>query len=113
MTEAQKRALMKYKTEKVERLGVDIPKGKRAVYIKKAKELGISLAQLVQVGVEEFSRTHTGEFSFEPASPSKTWEAALLVENFQKLPKPLRVHVSEIVRALANGVESAQEDAET
>lgn len=110
LTEARKASIYKYKAEKIDRLGVDIPKGKRAAYREVANELGMSMSQLVQAAVEEFAKTHAGGFSFKPISPAENWEDILLIEDFHKLPKTLRMYVAGIVSALVNGVGNEKED---
>ena len=98
MSTARRLANEKYLKEKCDRIGVDIPKGKRDAYKLVAAELGISLASLVQVGVEEYARTHAGEKFSVPADvtaksvPEKKLTASerRLVETFGRLPKETR-----------------------
>lgn len=97
MSTARRLANEKYLKEKCDRIGVDIPKGKRDAYKLVAAELGISLASLVQVGIEEYARTHAGEKFSVPAKeaasvPEKKLTASerRLVEAFARLPEKTR-----------------------
>ena len=44
-----------------DRLVIEIPKGKKDDYRQIAGEFGISLARLIQLGVEEYAKNHAGE----------------------------------------------------
>lgn len=84
---AQQLAKDKYRKEKRDQMTVEVPKGKREVYKLIAAELGISLAQLIQVAVESYGRNHAGGIQL-PAAEQKSLSPSdekLLVE-FSKLP---------------------------
>ncbi len=94
---AKRISIATYQQEKCDRITADIPKGKRDAYKRIAAELDISLASLIQVGVEEYARTHAGEKFSVPAKeaasvPEKKLTASerRLVEAFARLPEKTR-----------------------
>ena len=94
---AKRISIATYQQEKCDRITADIPKGKRDAYKRIAAELDISLASLIQVGVEEYARTHAGEKFSVPVTgtasvPEKKLTASerRLVETFGRLPKETR-----------------------
>lgn len=93
ISESQKLSIAKYRQEKRDRLSTDIPKGKRAEYNAAAGHLGISLALLVQNGVEEYIRNHAGE-EFMPTTQDKqprlSEDERALLEAFSHMPEDAR-----------------------
>ena len=57
-TQAQNRAVQRYKDKVYDRLAVSIKKGKRDEWKKAAADLGLSLAGLVVAGVDEYIERH-------------------------------------------------------
>lgn len=100
-TQAQRLAVAKFRSEKCDRIAADVPKGKREVYRTAAKELQISLASLIQNGVEEYIQNHAGEVvAVKPENQLSAADKKLL-ENFNSLSpkrqKVLRDIISELV----------------
>lgn len=114
MSAARRLANEKYLKEKCDRIGVDVPKGKRDAYKLIAAELDISLASLIQVGVEEYARTHAGEKFVVPAEvtaksvPEKKLTAAerKLVETFARLPEKTRAKFTGLLENVADLIDS-------
>lgn len=76
-----------YKNLNYDRLAIWVKKGSRDNYKKSAAELGISLAALVQSGVEEYISNHAGEVmtpqpKLEPLSAADKQ----LIDEFARLP---------------------------
>ena len=100
ISESQKLSIAKYRQEKRDRLSTDIPKGKRAEYNAAAGHLGISLALLVQNGVEEYIANHAGE-EFKPTtSAPMTAEERKLIDDFNALPDDVRKSISKLIRQI-------------
>lgn len=102
ITESQKISIAKYRQEKRDRLSTDIPKGKRAEYNAAAKGLGISLALLIQYGVEEFISNHAGE-EFKPATVDTQALSPTqknLVEEFNRLPDDVQKTLLKLVKQI-------------
>lgn len=57
-TDAQNRAVQRYKEKNYDRLAIAIKKGKRDEWKTAAADLGLSLAGLVVAGVEEYISRH-------------------------------------------------------
>ena len=78
-----------YRAKAYDVISTSVKKGKRDEYNAAAKELKISLAQLIQNGVEEYIARHIGE-NFTPdtlnAEQKLTTEQKRLVEEFSQLP---------------------------
>ena len=103
-----------YHAKSYDRLVVDIPKGKRDAYKLIAAELDISLASLIQVGVEEYARAHAGEKFSVPVTdtttkpvPEKKLTAAerRLVETFGRLPEKTRAKFAGLLENVADLVD--------
>lgn len=62
---AQKLAVMKYRDKTYERIVLDVRKGKRDYYKEEAAKRGLSLAMLIQKGVEEYIENHQPEQAAE------------------------------------------------
>lgn len=58
VSKAQILANLKYRAKTYDRISIDVKKGKREEYKQAAKERGISLALIIQKGVEEYIRNH-------------------------------------------------------
>ena len=110
---AKRISIATYQQEKCDRITADIPKGKRDAYKRIAAELDISLASLIQVGVEEYARTHAGEKFSVPADvatksvPEKKLTASerRLVETFGRLPKETRAKFAGLLENVADLVD--------
>ncbi|MBQ3442218.1 MAG: hypothetical protein IJG33_03120 [Selenomonadaceae bacterium] len=76
-----------YKNINYDRLAIWVKKGSRDSYKQSAAELGISLAMLVQSGVEEYISNHAGEV-MTPQPKHEPLSAAdkQLVDEFNQLP---------------------------
>ena len=103
----------KFLKEKCDRITADVPKGKRDAYKQIAAELNISLASLIQVGVEEYARAHAGEdFSeanqltatststIEKPGETLSREEKKLLEDFRQMPANLQKHVRGLIQAI-------------
>lgn len=93
-----------YKNLYYDRLAIWVKKGVRDEYKQAAAELGISLAGLVQNGVEEFIERHGGEVIARPASlkEEQTLTAAdkRLVEEFNQLPDEVKSTVRKLIQQI-------------
>lgn len=109
ITESQKESIARYRAEKRDRLSTDIPKGKRDVYNAAAKELKLSLAQLIQNGVEEYIKNHGGEVVV-PAARQETEtisaEERRLIQSFANLPDNMKPTLRKLIDQLAQSSSS-------
>ena len=110
-------SIAKYQQEKCDRLTVDVPKGKRAAYHLIAKELGVSLAMLIQNSVEEHARNYAGENLSVPADASKsepekklTASERRLVETFARLPEKTRAKFAGLLENVADLADTKTDD---
>ena len=94
-----------YKENNYDRMAIWVKKGRRENYKQSAAELGLSLATLVQKGVEEFIANHAGE-EFPPrrlpeSPPEKfTPEQRRLVEEFNQLPAETQKALVKLMRTI-------------
>ncbi len=58
VSKAQILANLRYRAKTYDRVSIDVKKGKREEWKKAAKERGISLALIIQKGVEEYILNH-------------------------------------------------------
>ena len=100
-SEAVKRAKDKYRREKCDQLTLLVPKGKRAAYRLVADELGVSLAQLVQISVEEFARNHEAGLPCEMKRRPLTGREKVLLERFACLPERAQKNFIQLMGSLA------------
>lgn len=113
VSRAKRISIAAYQQEKCDRLTADVPKGKREVYKRIAAELNLSLASLIQVGVEEYARTHAGEDFSEANQLTATSTSAVekpgetlsreekkLLEDFRQMPANLQKHVRGLIQAI-------------
>ena len=86
-----------------DRLTVNLPEGKRDVYISAAHEFGISVSGLVQLGVEEFIANHADEESARKVKACEKLSAQerRLLKAFDALPKESRSIVLRLVEDFA------------
>lgn len=96
-----------YKEKFYDRLAIWVKKGVRDEYKAEAAKLGISLAALVQAGVEEYIENHGGEMVRLPAPsppdlPSR--EERALLAAFAKCPDNFKPTVRRLINQLA-GIE--------
>lgn len=114
VSKAKRISIATYQQEKCDRITADIPKGKRDAYKLIAAELDISLASLIQVGVEEYARAHAGENFSVPVTdttaksvPEKKLTAAerRLVETFARLPEKTRAKFAGLLENVADLVD--------
>ena len=113
VSRAKRISIATYQQEKCDRLTADVPKGKRDAYKQIAAELNISLASLIQIGVEEYARTHAGEKISVPGDvtaksvPEKKLTAAerRLVETFARLPEKTRAKFAGLLENVADLVD--------
>lgn len=114
ISESQKLSIAKYRQEKRDRLSTDIPKGKRAEYNAAAGHLGISLALLVQNGVEEYIRNHAGE-EFKPTTtqdkqPRLSANEQELLEIFSRLPDDAQKGFIKSCKAINQLIDTALDE---
>ena len=112
ISDAQRLAVKIYRSEKRDQISFDVPKGKREVYKRIAAKLGLSLAQLIQDSVEDFSRAHAGEdraanqltatsmSTDEKPGETLSREEKKLLEDFRQMPANLQKHVRGLIRAI-------------
>ena len=112
ISDAQRLAVKIYRSEKRDQISFDVPKGKREVYKRIAAKLGLSLAQLIQDSVEDFSRAHAGEdraanqlaatstSTIEKPGETLSREEKKLLEDFRQMPANLQKHVRGLIRAI-------------
>ena len=101
VSQAQKIAVKKYRDKTYDTIGFDVPKGKRDEYKTKAKKLGLSLAKLIQYGIEEFIQNHVEEFIQKPEVEKLTTEESRLLKAFAKLPKNAQTNLIKTLEALS------------
>ena len=101
VSEAQKRATDKYRKAKRDRILVEVPKGKKTAYRLAANELGVSLAQLVQISVEEFARNHEAGLPCEMKRRPLTGREKVLLERFACLPERAQKNFIQLMGSLA------------
>ena len=89
-----------YKNMNYDRLAIWVKKGSRDDYKKSAAELGLSLAMLVQNGVEEYIKNHAGEMPLSTPKPELTSEQKRLVEEFNQLPLNAQKHFLQAFKAI-------------
>lgn len=118
VSRAKRISIATYQQEKCDRLTADVPKGKRDAYKQIAAELNISLASLIQIGVEEYARTHAGEKISVPvtdvtakSAPEKKLTAAerRLVETFARLPEKTRAKFAGLLENVADLVDNTDD----
>lgn len=93
-----------YRAKAYDVISTSVKKGKRDEYNAAAKKLKLSLAQLIQNGVEEYIRNHAGEVVV-PA----TWQEAetisaeerRLIQAFANLPDNVKPTIKKLVEQLA------------
>ena len=112
VSRAKRISIAAYQQEKCDRLIADVPKGKREVYKRIAAELNLSLASLIQVGVEEYARAHAGEdwtanqltatsmSTDEKPGETLSREEKKLLEDFRQMPANLQKHVRGLIQAI-------------
>ena len=100
---------MIFRAKENDRLVVDVPKGKRDVYVSAAHEFGISISGLIQLGVEEFIATHADNESVKKvkAHEKLSSQERRLVKAFETLPKESRSIVLRLVEDFALKVSAA------
>ena len=89
VSKAQQMAKDKYRQEKRDQITAEVPKGKRDAYKLAAREFGISLALLIQSGVEEYIQNHAGEdFSRKITPPAEKISSAdkKIIDTVNSLP---------------------------
>ena len=86
-----------------DRLTVNLPEGKRDVYVSAAHEFGISVSGLVQLGVEEFIATHSDTESVKKVKATEKLSAQerRLLKAFEALPKESRALIVKLVEDFA------------
>lgn len=91
-----------YKEINYDRLAIWVKKGARDEYKAGATELGISLAALVQRGVEEYISNHAGA-EFVPTTPAETLtaEEKRTLERLNSLPKSTRAKFTALLAEVA------------
>ena len=92
-----------YKNLYYDRLAIWVKKGVRDEYKQAAAELGISLAGLVQNGVEEFIERHGGEVIARPSSSKEERLSSAdkrLVEEFNQLPDEVKSTVRKLIQQI-------------
>ena len=93
-----------YKEINYDRLAIWVKKGARDEYKAGATELGISLAALVQRGVEEYISNHAGgKFvpTPTPAAETLTADEKRLLAAFAKCPDNMRPTLKKLVEQVA------------
>ena len=105
ISRAQNLAVLKYRAKVYDRVSIDVPKGKRDAYNLAAKELKLSLAMLIQNGVEEFIKNHAGEKVTLDVKPENQLSAAdkKLIEAFGKCPEHVKPTLKKLIEQLAKG----------
>ena len=93
-----------YKNLNYDRLAIWIKKGARDNYKQSAAKLGVSLAMLVQNGVEEYIRNHVGEVAV-PAARQETEtisaEERRLIQAFGNCPDNMKPTLRKLIEQLA------------
>lgn len=119
VSNAKRISIANYQQEKCDRITADIPKGKRAAYKQIAAELNLSLALLIQHGVEEYAQNHAGEnfasmmknFATKSATESTpekklTAKERQLVETFARLPEKTQAKFTGLLENVAGLVDA-------
>ena len=90
-----------YKNINYDRLAIWVKKGSRDSYKKSAAEFGISLAMLVQNGIEEFIKNHAGEkFPLEVKPETISATDRRLLDEFNQLPADAQKSLMKFLRAI-------------
>lgn len=98
-----------YKNLNYDRLAIWIKKGRREEYKTNAAEFGLSLASLIQAGVEEYIQNHGGEVTPAPVVEVKLpADQRRLVEEFNQLPPDARRQLVKFLQALNAGNNDAK-----
>lgn len=61
ISKSQLLATARYHDKNYDRISIDLKKGKRDFYKREAEKRGLSLAMLIQTGVEEYIKNHQPE----------------------------------------------------
>lgn len=93
----------KNREEVCERISLDVPLGKRAVYKEAAKQFKVSLVNLIQISVEEFIANHSGEDIKDKLVQHErlTPRDKLLFDRFKELPPYAQRSVVKFVDNMA------------
>ena len=93
-----------YKNLNYDRLAIWIKKGARDNYKQSAAKLGVSLAMLVQNGVEEYIKNHGGEVVVPTArqeTETISAEERRLIKSFANLPDNVKPTIKKLIEQLA------------
>lgn len=101
VSQAQRLAKAKYQQEKRSIVAAEVSKVKGEEYRAAAKEFGLSLAKLIQIGVEEFIKNHAGEIIQKPEVEKLTTEERRLLKAFAKLPRNAQTNLIKTLEALS------------
>ena len=101
VSQAQRLAKAKYQQEKRSIVAAEVSKAKGEEYRAAAKELNLSLAKLIQNGVEEYIQNHGGEVIQKPEAEKLTAEERRLLAAFAKLPKNAQINLIKTLEALS------------
>ena len=101
VSQAQRLAKAKYQQEKRSIVAAEVSKAKGEEYRAAAKELGLSLAKLIQNGVEEYIQNHGGEVVHKPEAEKLTAEEKRLLAAFAKLPKNAQINLIKTLESLS------------
>lgn len=96
-----------------ERISLDVPQGKRAVYREAANQFKMSFAGLFQIAVEEFIANHSGEDVKDKLVQSErlTPRDKLLLEKFKQLQPKTQRAVMKFIDNMA-GISAGQQKEE-
>ena len=110
-SQAQRLAVAKFRAEKCDRIAADVPKGKREIYKTAANDMGLSLALLIQNGVEEFIKNHAGEkVTLEVKPESISAADRRLLDEFNQLPADVQKKTLALIRAINESKEGGEND---
>lgn len=114
ISEAQRLAITKYRSEKRDQISVDVPKGKRDAYKRIAAELNLSLSMLIQNGVEGYATNHAGEVITPTPAPvpvgdKLTSEQRRLLATADNLPHDARKQLVKFLESLVTNAPASKE----
>ena len=101
VSKPQQIAVLKYRAKAYDRISIDVPKGKREEYNQSAAKLKTSLAKLIQVAVEEYTKKEGIEIPL-PTPEAKSLSPAdeRLLDEFSKLPADAKKHLVELAKII-------------
>ena len=100
-SKAQRMASEKYRQEKLDRVTITVPKGKREAYKQLAAEMGISMVKLFQYGVEGLAQNYEEKIIIHSQGDKLNAEQRQLIDTVDKLTPKARKQLIKFLETLA------------